>query len=96
MAQFGLFKPFDIDNGELDGLTAQQIFVLGYELAEIEALLRQAPAFRKPVHADNQHRILRFCADAGRSHRLAWMPGDPSESWMILSVDALDDGAEVA
>ena len=39
MASFGLFKPFGIDHGQLDGLSAQQCFVLGYELGEIETLL---------------------------------------------------------
>jgi hypothetical protein len=96
LAQFDLFKPFNIDNGELDGLSAQQCFVLGYELAEIEALLKLAPEFQKPVHADNRLRIEQFCADSGRQYRLDWMPDDPSESWMTLAVAAASNGDDAA
>jgi hypothetical protein len=33
MAEFGMVRSFDIDDGQLDGLRPQEIFVLGYELA---------------------------------------------------------------
>ena len=93
VASFGLFKPFGIDHGQLDELTAQQCFVLGYELGEIETLLQQPDEIQKPVHADNRERIERFCAESGRAFRLAWMPGDQSESWMILSVAPIEGDA---
>lgn len=31
MAEFGLIEPFDVDHGELDGLTPAQCFTLGVE-----------------------------------------------------------------
>jgi hypothetical protein len=96
VADFKLFKPFGIDHGELDGLTPQQCFVLGYELAEIESLLKQGAGFQKPVHADNQERIRRFCEYAERPYRLAWMDGDPSESWMLLAVPPANGDADAA
>lgn len=91
MSNFGLIKSFEIDNGELDGLRLQDCFVLGYELAQIDELLKQPNAIVKPVHALNQNRIKKSCEDAERSFKLYWSPGDSSESWMMLEVaSALD------
>ena len=86
MAQYGLIKSFDIDNGELAEQSPQQCFVLGYELAEIDHLLKCDEGIHKPVHAENLARIKKSCEDSGRHFRLSWMPGDPSESWMLLLV----------
>ncbi len=86
MADFGLLKPFDIDDGELDGESSQQCFVLGYELAQIDAEIERPKAINKPVHAANQHRIRKSCTDAERTFSLAWMEGDSSETWMQLDV----------
>jgi hypothetical protein len=91
MAQFGLIKPFDIDHGELDELSRQQCFVLGYELAQIDFLLKQRAAICKPVNADNSERIEKACAKSGRSYRLEWMQCDSSEAWMTLSVAPLEN-----
>lgn len=85
-AEFGLVKSFCIDNGELDGLTPQECFVLGYELAQIDAELKAGGAIRKPVHAANRERIEASCLDAKRQFALEWLPGDESESWMLLEV----------
>jgi hypothetical protein len=92
LANFGLKKSFGIDNGELDGLSSQETFVLGYELADIDHLLERADGFRKPVHADNRQRIEAACKDAERPFRLAWLPGDSSESWLLLEVPAIGRG----
>ena len=86
MAEFGIVKPFGIDDGELDGLSSQQCFVLGYELAQIDHLLAGEDEIRKPVNADNRQRIEAACRDSGRSCRLNWLPGDVSESWLLLEV----------
>lgn len=91
MANFGLKKSFGIDNGELDGLRPQEVFVLGYELAQIDHLLERDDPIHKPVHADNRARIETACKDAGRPRRLTWLPGDSSESWLLLEVPAVDD-----
>lgn len=85
MAEYGLVKSFDIDNGELDGISPQQCFVLGYELAQIDALLTSGATFERPVHAANRSRIEKACRDAGVEFELNWMPGDSSESWMWLA-----------
>jgi len=86
MADFGLVKSFNIDDGELDGLSSQQCFVLGYELAQIDSLLARGVAINKPVNAENKERIEESCRDADRTFRLTWMEGDSSESWMMLDV----------
>lgn len=86
MADFGLVKSFGIDGGELDGLRPKDCFVLGYELAQIDELLKATSEIRQPVHADNRTRIQSACEDAGRPYRLAWLPGDVSESWLLLEV----------
>lgn len=88
MAEFGLVKPFDIDDGQLDGLSPQQCFVLGYELAQIDALLELPHAISRPVHAANRRRIKRSCGDSGRCYSLTWASDDVSESWMQLEVQA--------
>lgn len=90
MANFGLKKSFGIDSGELDGLSSQQCFVLGYELADIDHLLERSDRIYKPVHADNRQRIEAACNDAARPHRLTWLPGDESESWLLLEVQPRD------
>jgi hypothetical protein len=86
MAEFGLKKSFNIDNGELDGLTPQECFVLGYELAEIDTLLLRPGAIDRPVHTQNRERILKSCQDADRPGQMLWLAGDVSESWQRLLV----------
>ncbi len=90
--EFGLIKSFDIDNGELDGLTHQEIFVLGYELAQIDNKLAQNERISQLVHADNQSRIEKACIDANRCFKLSWLQGDKSESWMQLEVSSVSNG----
>ena len=90
---FRLIKSFQIDNGELDGLRPQECFVLGYELAHIDELLKATSAIRRPIHADNQARIKSACDDAGRAYQLTWLPGDVSESWLLLEVAQMDASA---
>ena len=79
---------FGIDRDELDGLTPQQCFVLGYELAQVDSLLRQPDAFSKPIHSANRERISKRCVAAGRPHFWEWMPDDKSENWLYLKVEA--------
>lgn len=59
MAEFESIEPFGIDDGELDGLSPQQVFVLGYELAQISAEFASGARVANPVHPDNRERIER-------------------------------------
>lgn len=91
MSEFGLLKPFGIDNGELGELSNAESFVLGYELAQIDHLLEGRDEIRKPVHADNRERIEAACREAERPYRLNWLQGDISESWLLLEVPKRSD-----
>ena len=88
---FTLGSSFQIDDGELDGLTPQRCFVLGYELALVKHLLRTGRRIYRPVHADNKIRIESACV--GRDFELAWMAEDTSESWMQLAVESKEEEA---
>lgn len=87
MADFGLIKSFGVDDGELDPFSRQECFVLGYELAQVDSLLKEGVEFSRPVHAANQQRIEDTFDKADRYCELRWMPGDSSESWMWLKAD---------
>lgn len=90
MADFGLIKSFDIDNGELDDVTKQTAFVLGYELAQIDHLLKRVEPISRPVHTCNKSRIEKSCKESGRQYFLKWLHGDRSESWMQLDVAPME------
>lgn len=89
MAEYGLLRPFQIDNGELDGVSKAQAFTLGYELATIDRLLELPEAISRPVNADNRERIETVCRESGRRYQLVWS-GDESEAWMQLDVAPRD------
>lgn len=86
-ANFELFEPFDIDNGELDGLSQQECFVLGYELAQVHALLRGSCGFEKTVHAANINRVKASAARRERECKIVWASDDVSESWAYMIVE---------
>jgi len=89
--EFGLVFSFSIDHGELDSESPQECFVLGYELATINAMLESSrPIVNQPVHAKNKERIEQRCIASGRQFSLGWFPDDLSESWMLLNVDVTD------
>ena len=88
MAKFGLKRPFFIDDGQLDASTKQECFVLGYELATIDQLLEGNKHIEQLVHAENRERIIHACIKHNRKHQLQWMKHDPSEGWMMLTVEA--------
>lgn len=86
MSNFGLVKSFNIDDGQLDGLSPQQCFVLGYELSEIDRLLEADAPIQKTINSANRERIAKACQDACREFKLSWFENDPSEGWMMLNV----------
>lgn len=92
MANFGLIKSFAIDDGQLDGLSAQECFVLGYELAQVDHLLSSGHAIRQPVHVENRERLEASCRDAERTFTISWLEGDVSESWLMLVVEPVEQG----
>jgi hypothetical protein len=91
MTEFGLIRPFDIDDGQLDGLRPQECFVLGYELAQVDALLKDGSRFVCNFHAENKDRIEAYARKLGRECRFSWMQGDVSESWLTLESPAKEN-----
>lgn len=90
MADYSLVRKFLIDDGQLDGIPANQVFVLGYELACIDAMIGTGEGFTKTVHAENRERI-EWQLNAGkRKYVFAWMEADVSESWLTLTVESID------
>lgn len=87
MAEYGLERTFGIDNGELDGLTPQTIFVLGYELSRVDDLLKSGASGTILIHADNRVRIDDYADKLGRKVRFVWMKADVSESWLNLIIE---------
>jgi len=87
MSDFGLIRPFAIDNGELEGMTPQQIFVLGYELAQLDHLIDKCKyGFTKMFHAANIERLELKLKSCDRGWEIRWMDSDQSEEWVMLSV----------
>lgn len=90
-ADFGIVESFNIDDGQLDGLTPQQCFVLGYELADLSRQAELDPAgFGGPVHAINRDRIQAAMYKRNRKCGFAWSGDDKSESWLQLWVAPKD------
>lgn len=78
-------RTFETDNGELDGLTVQECFVLGFELCTIERNLKDSRGFSQKVNSANRDRIAEACTDAGRQFKMTWIE-DQSEAWLQLKV----------
>ena len=90
--EYGLIRPFDIDDGQLDGMELAEAFVLGYELSLVDQALDRGYGAMSPVHAANQHRIASECKRRNRKYRLTWVHNDVSEEWMSLSLCDVDTG----
>lgn len=84
--KWGLVRPFDIDDGQLDGLTPQQCFVLGYELAQFDARLATGEEFECLIHAENRERVDAAIERESRGAALIWKEDDPSETWVDVHV----------
>lgn len=50
---------FNIDDDQLDGLSPQKCFVLGYELAQLSAMFGLGVVPERPVHHENRDRIMK-------------------------------------
>lgn len=72
-----LAEDFWIDDGQLDGLTPQQCFVLGVEYETIARLLRKPrKQFFKVIHSTNERRLLRLAEKLGRKVTSRWLNDD--------------------
>lgn len=79
---YGLKEPFDIDAGELDGVSPVQAFTLGVEWQMVSEGLGSGESIERPIHDENVSRIKRMCIRRGRKFRVK----DNGPEWKWLSV----------
>lgn len=89
MTEFHCNRPFLIDDGELAGLDPRDVFVLGYELCQIDRLIESGEAFSKVMRSENIQRVVWVLKRDERAYRISWMSEDGSESWVTLTVEGL-------
>lgn len=88
MAEWGCVRSFGVDDGELDGFSPAEVFVLGYELAQVDAKIAIGKAFDSLVHSANRDRIESELKKRNRQYKFTYMQNDQSEDWMQLFVSA--------
>ena len=84
--EFGIVRRFLVDDGQLDGFSPQECFVLGYELAGIDEAATSGKPFSGPVHSANRERIEWMLTRIKADYQFAWMPDDRSETWIQLDL----------
>lgn len=84
---FGLVDPFDIDDGQLDGLMPQQVFTLGVEWEMVRARMDADESFSHLIHSENRDRIAAMASRRGRVVRFTAMHDDVSEAWLTAHID---------
>lgn len=87
---YTLSEPFDIDTGELDGLSLQQAFVLGYELRQIHVLLDRRKPFSKLIRTKNIERVQRSAIRRRVPIRIQRQDKD----WAFVSCRRRDSGGQ--
>lgn len=75
-------EPFFIDDGQLDGISAANAFVLGVEWQMVYSQLKSGEPFERPVHAANRERLTRLCIRNGRRCEVT----KPEDGWCHLIV----------
>lgn len=79
---YNLIEPFDIDEGELEGVRPVEAFTLGVEWQMVRDQLEAGENFNRPIHTANASRIKRMCIRRGVLFTVA-----PSvEGWSDLTV----------
>lgn len=85
LTEFNMVEPFHVDDGELNDLTLQQVFVLGVEFEMIRAQLETGAPFERMFHSDNIDRVEKMCNRQRRFFNIAL-----HDDWPVLAVDAED------
>jgi hypothetical protein len=81
--EYSIVEPFFIDNGELDGISPQEVFCLGVEWQMVAAQEESDEAFERLLHEANATRIKRLLIRRGRKFKVT--PNGPE--WCMLSVE---------
>ena len=93
-AEYRNCEPFLIDDGQLDGMTPQQCFVLGYELHTVVKVAECCDhEVDMTVHAENVERVEAFLTARHRGWSWMWPSDDVSESWVYLKIHPRDMAA---
>jgi hypothetical protein len=82
---YSLSEPFDIQDGEMDGLSVDYVFALAVEWSWFRDQLLAGEAFARQVHAPNVRRLKAMCARHGRAVTDHWLHEDYPE-WRVLKV----------
>lgn len=80
-------EQFGIDNGELDGLSAQECFALGYELCRFCVMADAGRKFTMLAHAGNRKRIEDILNRRGLTYN--FLPVE-SDEWVMFDVEAMN------
>jgi hypothetical protein len=83
--EYELCEPFDIDNGELDGIAPHVVFTLGVEWEMLRQELDTGRLVSRMIHAENLNRFKAMCARRGRE----WVAGEAVDGWISVSVEAM-------
>lgn len=81
--QLAMVEPFYIDDGELNGLSPEQIFVLGFEFGSIREKIERGQPFSQMFHSDNYDRIKAMCENRDDLNWTLHLHDD----WPVLEVD---------
>lgn len=88
-ASYELMEPFDIDNGELNGIRPQIVFCLGYEWCQLRTMLEGDEPISKTIHTENASRVKRMCIRRNRKCKVEPVRGMEAE-WCFLEVAGID------
>lgn len=85
--EYSLLEPFYIDNGELEGLSPQECFVLGVEWQMVVDLADKPEGFGRPVQEANVWRISKALQLRGRKFQFKH---SGCGNWVELVVEPMD------
>lgn len=93
MSDWGLTDPFDIDDGSLEGLTAEQAFVLGVEWGMLCQGLdaEESRLVFANIHTANAERLVRLCRRKGREP----MVTDRGDGWTEIRLLTNDEARDM-
>ena len=91
--EFEEMRSFLIDDGQLDGSSLQEAFVMGYELCMIDTAIEYGRAFSRTVHRNNRERIEILLKRYGRTAKwiATTIKDDPDQTWIFLKVAPLGE-----
>ncbi len=92
MAEYQFMEPFDIDDGQLEGLRLIDAFTLGVEWQMVFAALESGESFSRPIHRRNVERIQRMCIRRRRPFRV--LP--ENDEWATLVVAPAEGDADAS